>query len=215
MKPIILSGLFLFCCFSGAALFAQEDGDEGGGGDDQAPIESRWQGTFFDTFSKGDGVFNINIGAIFPALFSRGSPSQFSPPVGGTLSLSGSYFLTSRLFLGGGVYGMFMPTIGKNMLYIVPMGPHIGVVWTFKRFELPLSLMAGWAWQTYANELYFGPIARPQAALLFRAFSSWSFGAAVSWWFVPEIGTKTRGSQEPHDVIGNFVDVTLMAQYHF
>jgi hypothetical protein len=133
--------------------------------------------------------------------------------------LSGSYFLNSHVFVGGGVQGMFIPTIGENMLYIVPMGAHIGYEWVHGRFEFPLSLMAGWAWQMYLDHLYFGFFAKPQISVLFRAFNDWSFGLNAAWWFVPQWGTKTTDDTgevaKGNDAVGNFLELTLMAQYHF
>jgi hypothetical protein len=208
--------VFLLCP---APVFAQseDDGDWGDGDDDgggEAPIESRWSGSYFDTFSKGDSVFNINIGGITPTVLSKGAASQF-PTIGGTLSLVGSYFLSSKVFVGGGLYGMFISTIGENQLYVVPMGPHVGVQWIARRFEFPVSLMAGWAWQSYVGKLYFGPIVKPQAAVLFRAFSNWSFGLALDWWFIPQIGVKSGGSTNPQDVFANFLELKAVARYQF
>jgi hypothetical protein len=215
--------IFLF-----AALFAllalplaaqDGEGQDGGEEENRPPIDSRWRDSVFEIFAKGDSVFNINLGVIFPALISVGDTSRYSPPVGGTGMLSGSYFLSSHVFVGGGVQGMFMPTIGENMLYIVPMGPHIGYEWTAGRFEFPVSLMAGWAWQTYLDHLYFGFFAKPQVSVLFRAFNDWSFGLNAAWWFVPQWGTKTTDDTgkavNGKDAVGNFLELTLMAQYHF
>jgi hypothetical protein len=216
-KALFLVMIFLLAAFP---LAAQDEGSEGDGEEDTRPsIDSRWQDSFFETFSKGDTVFNINIGVIFPAVFSAGSVSRYNPPVGGTGMLSGSYFLNSHVFAGFGVQGMFTPTIGENMLYIVPMGPHIGYEWVAGRFEFPLSLMAGWAWEMYLDHLYFGFFAKPQISALFRAFNDWSFGLTAAWWFVPQWGAKvtddTGAVVKGGDAVGNFFELTLMAQYHF
>jgi hypothetical protein len=220
-KSFFFAAVFALLAFP---LAAQEgDTEEGGGeGEEENPpsgIDSRWQSSSFETFTKGDSVFNINIGVIFPAVFTVGDAAQYSPPIGGNGMLSGSYFLNSHVFVGGGVQGMFTPTIGEHMLYIVPMGPHIGYELAFGRFEVPLSLMAGWAWQMYLDHLYFGPFVKPQVSVLFRAFADWSFGLNAAWWFVPQWGTKTTDDTgetvRGKDALGNFFELTLMAQYHF
>jgi hypothetical protein len=220
-KALFIAVLFSLLAFP---LAAQDEGENGGGGDgeeERSPIDidSRWQDAYFETFSKGDGVFNIHLGVIFPATFSVGSVSQYEPPVGGTGMLSGSYFLSSHLFVGFGVQGMFTPTIGEHMLYIVPMGPHIGYEWTVGRFEFPLSLMVGWAWEMYLEHLYFGFFAKPQVSALYRVFNDWSFGLTAAWWFVPQWGAKTTDDTgkmvKGKDAVGNFFELTLMAQYHF
>jgi hypothetical protein len=199
-------------------LIAQdEDGDSEE--EKKPPIDSRWQESSLETFAKGDVAFNINIGVIFPVAFTVGSLSQYSPPVGGSGSLSVSYFLNSHVFTGGGIQGMFTPTIGEHMLYIVPMGAHIGYVWTAGRFEFPLLLTAGWAWQMYLEHLYFGFFAQPQFSALFRTFNNWSFGITAAWWILPQWGTNTTDDTGKtiagKDAIGNFLTLTLIAQYHF
>jgi hypothetical protein len=221
-KVFFIAVFFSLLAFPLAAQDGEEDSGEEDSGEEERPpidIDSRWQDAYFETFSKGDSVFNINLGVIFPTVFSVGSASQYDPPVGGSGTLSGSYFLSSNVFVGFGVQGMFMPTIGEHMLYIVPMGPHIGYEWTFGRFEFPASLMVGWAWEMYLEHLYFGFFVKPQVSALFRTFNDWSFGLNVAWWFVPQWGAKTTDDTgktiEGKDAVGNFFELTLMAQYHF
>jgi hypothetical protein len=215
-RALCAAALFLALAFPLAAQDEDEDEQEER---NNPPIDSRWDGSFLEVYAKGDSVFNINLGVIFPMAFSAGSVSQYDPPFGGTGALSGSYFLNSHVFVGGGVQGMFTPTIGEHMLYIVPMGPHIGYIWTAGRFEFPLSLMAGWSWQMYLDHLYFGVFAKPQVSALFRAFSDWSFGLTAAWWIVPQWGTQktedTGKTVKGRDAVGNFLELTLTAQYHF
>jgi hypothetical protein len=215
--------LFMVIFFSLFAipLAAQDEGSEGGD-EPGTPIDidSRWQEFFFETFSKGDMVLNLNAGVIFPMAFSVGDTSQYDPPVGGAGRLSFSYFLSSHLFVGFDVLqGMFAPTIGEHMLYLVPMGPHIGYEWTAGRFEFPLSLTVGWAWESYLEHLYFGFFAKPQLSVLFRVFNNWSFGLTGAWWFVPQWGAQKMNDNgdlvKGGDAVGNFFELTLMAQYHF
>lgn len=218
-RALRAAALFLALGAALAAPLAAQDEDEDEEQEPSAPIDSRWDGSALEVFAKGDAVFNINLGVMFPVAFSVGSVSQYDPPIGGTGALSGSYFLSSRVFVGGGVQGMFTPTIGEHMLYIVPMGAHIGYMWTAGRFEFPLSLMAGWAWQMYLDHLYFGFFAKPQVSAMFRAFSDWSFGLTAAWWFVPQWGTRktddTGETVKGRDGAGNFLELTLTAQYHF
>jgi hypothetical protein len=218
-KALLIAVLFSMTVFP---LAAQDEGAEAGDDEEALPptdIDSRWQSAYFETFTRGDGTFNIHLGVIFPAMFSVGSAEQYDPPVGGTGRLSGSYFLNSHVFVGGGVQAMFMPTIGEHMLYVVPMGAHVGYEWTAGRFEFPLSLTIGWAWEMYLEHLYFGFFAKPQFSVLYRVFNDWSFGLTTSWWFVPQWGANTVDDTgktvKGGSALGNFVELTLMAQYHF
>ncbi|MDR1232582.1 MAG: hypothetical protein LBK61_14420 [Spirochaetaceae bacterium] len=213
-RALFFTMIFALIVFSLAAQDEETDDEE----NTRPPIDSRWQDSFFETFTKGDTVFNINLGVVFPVAFSAGNVSQYDP-VGGTGMLSGSFFLNSHVFTGFGVQGMFVPTIGEHMLYIVPMGPHIGYEWVAGRFEFPLSLMVGWSWEMYLDHLYFGFFAKPQISALYRAFNDWSFGLTAAWWFVPQWGAKTTDDTgaviKGGDAVGNFLELTLMAQYHF
>jgi hypothetical protein len=221
-QSCVILFIVVFSLLFAVPLMAQDEGAGENGGEETVPpidIDSRWPDAVFETISKGDGVFNINLGTIFPLAFSVGSTSQYDSPLRGTGMLSGSYFLNSHIFVGFGVEGSFMPTIGEHMLYIVPMGPHIGYEWTAGRFEFPLSLMVGWAWEMYLEHLYFGFFAKPQISVLYRVFNDWSFGLTGAWWFVPQWGTKVTddegNSVSGGSAVGNFFELTLMAQYHF
>jgi hypothetical protein len=124
-------------------------------------------------------------------------------------SLAFNYFLGPHLFLGGELGGMFAGTRGENMLYIVPFGIRVGYQFILKRFEFPLTLMVGGAPQKYLDKGYFGLIVKPGAAGFFRFNPDWSFGLNANWWMVPEWPKNGK------NVLGNFLEITLSARYHF
>jgi hypothetical protein len=187
-------------------LAAQEEEAPG-----EIPIDSDWSDYMPALYARGDQTFVISLGPIIPTLF-RGKSGlvENNVKVGGTGSLSYTYFLNPNFFIGGELGIMFGSTLGKNSLFIVPFGIKAGYQWVFKRFEFPLSLMVGGAPQRYQNYGYFGLILKPMASVFFRYSSDWSFGLNAAWWWVPE-WTGESGK----NVMGNFLEVTLAARYHF
>jgi hypothetical protein len=175
---------------------------EGDGGGDQLPIESEWPERAPDLYSRGDKMFGISVGPLFSLLENVG-------PVGGTLSLSYPYFLNSHLFVGGELQGMFIPTEGENMLYIVPMGARAGYQFVLGRFEIPLAFLIGFAPEKYLEKNYGGLFLKPSASLFWRFTPNWSFGLNTAWWLVPQWPNNGRNK------LGNFVELSLSARYHF
>jgi hypothetical protein len=192
-----------------AAQDSEEDEDNGDDEGVELPIDSDWPENPPELYSRGDKIFGISLGPLFPLFFTGDSgilPNNVG--IGGTLSLSYTYFLNSHLFFGGELGGMFASTKGKNNLFIVPMGFRLGYQFILRRFEFPLSVMIGVAPQKYmTDEGYFGFFAKPSASVFWRFNPDWSFGLNAAWWWVPQWADNT--------VYGNFGELTLSARYHF
>ena len=204
-----LSLLFiLFFAFSGFSLAAQEDiaGEEN---PDDAPPDSEWAEIATAPFSAGDRNFIITLGALIPAFFGGIDNNQHGISIGGTGSLALNYFVTQNIFVGGELGGMFSGTRAGNMLYIIPFGLRVGYQFWYRRFEFPVSLMVGAAPQRYLEKGYFGLILKPGASIFWRYNPEWSFGFKSFWWFIPE------WPKNGNNTIGNFVELTLSARYHF
>jgi hypothetical protein len=201
--PVILSLLLLFP----AALRAQEeDPDER---PEAPPIESEWIDWETTVYTRGDKIFTIALGTVIPAYFSGVDKAGSGLSVGGMGSLSFNYFLSSNIFVGGELSGMFSGTRGGNMLYIIPMGVRIGYQFVLRRFEIPVSLMAGAAPQKYLEQGYLGPILKPGVSAFWRFNPEWSFGLNAMWWFIPQ------WPKDGSTAYGNFAEVTICARYHF
>jgi hypothetical protein len=198
MLPLLFLPLF--------RLPAQEEEEP-----EEPPIESEWPDVAPPLYSRGDQTFSISLGAIFPIIFlGRNGKITNNVKIGGTGALAYNYFLTSHIFVGAEVSGMFAPTLGENMLYIVPIGIRAGYQFVLGSFEFPLALMVGMAPQKYLEMGYFGFFMKPSASVYWRFNPSWSFGLNTGWWWVPQ-WTRDRS----RDVHGHFVDLTLSARYHF
>jgi len=170
-----------------------------------------WDSYVPDLYRAGDRTFTMTAGVIFPTIFTgkglEGNSSNIG--LGGMGSLGVNYFLNSRWFVGGELGGMFAGTGGKNMVFIIPFGPRVGYQLVFGRFEVPLTLMIGAAPHRYLDKGYFGLIIKPSAAFFFRFNPDWSFGLNAHWWMLPQWPANGK------DVVGNFLDLSLSAKYHF
>jgi hypothetical protein len=191
-------------------VFAQEEEEP----EDEPPyIDSEWSDYEPSVYGPGDKTFSMTLGIIFPLFFSGDvvGDSKIGLNLGGTGTLAFNYFLTSNIFIGGELSGMFAGTRGKNMLFIIPFGLRIGYQFVFNRFEFPLSLMVGAANQIHSDNRYFGFILKPGASVFWRFNPDWSFGLNGVWWIIPQ---RPKDEYEANST-GNLMELTLSARYHF
>ena len=206
--------ILLLLMFFPVVLSAQEDGDSQDSDGDPS-VESDWYDDLYtDLYVKGDQVFVISLGTIFPAIFGDNKGlinPQFTPPVGGVGSLSYNYYVNSKLFIGGELSGFFIHTLRKNTLFIVPLGARIGTQFILGRFEFPLFYSFGMAWHTYRDYGYYGFYMKAGAGAYFRPMHEWSFVITANMGWYPQWIKKDNS----FSVNGSFVDVMLSARYHF
>ncbi|GHU88569.1 hypothetical protein FACS189476_05900 [Spirochaetia bacterium] len=198
-------------------VFAQEEPEEEPDYNEDVPVEADWGDYMPSLYSLGDQVVIMSVGVTIPTVFTSVSSGDLlfsgteKMTVGGTLSLSYNYFLGSHLFVGGEIQWMFASTLGKHMLYIIPITARVGYQFVFKRFEFPLTIGLGIAPQKFNTDYgYVGFFAKPTASVYFRFNPDWSFGLNTAWWWIPQI-TKDPSKS----VHGNFFEASLSARYHF
>ncbi|MDR2659118.1 MAG: hypothetical protein LBC27_03915 [Spirochaetaceae bacterium] len=196
------------------AIEAVEDSEEDEDEDTNAelPITSNWDGLPLSNYTRGDQTFNISLGILLPLFFTSNSGKTLENKIalGGTGSLAYTYYLNSRFFLGGVLSGSFSQTLGKNFLYLIPIGFTAGYQITMGRFEFPFSLTIGGMTEQYLTYNGYWLFIKPQASGFFRFNSDWSFGLNAAWWVAPQ-WTNTPEK----DAVGNFMEITLSARYHF
>jgi hypothetical protein len=200
------SALFLILFFGlSAMLFAQDD--------NEPEVEPDWDDFKYELYSKGDQTFSISFGVGFPIAFLNNGEKidlHLTPPIGGTGALTYIYYLNSRLFTGGELSLLFLPTVAENTVFITSLGARVGTQFILGRFEFPISLALGMTLQTYLDKGYFGYYMKAGANALFRATHEWSFGIGSNFCWYPQ------WTNEPaKNVDGFFVDLSLVARYHF
>ena len=173
--------------------------------------------------SLGDKSFAITAGLYLPlftvllhdwpsAGYDAGvHPTKLSP--GGTGALTFSFYLSPNLKLGIQLAGAFSADINRNFLYVVPVT--IKGSWEFHpgpRFSIPIHLAAGISMNTWKTDNFrVDMILRPGFGFYFDWSLEWSFGIDFTYWFIPQ--TSLEKPQERS--IGNFMDISLTAEYHF
>lgn len=195
------AGFFLLLLLMSFSLLAAQEDDEPG-----------WE-YYDDLYVMGDQTFTITLGTIFPVLFFDKEglmENKFSPPIGGTGSLAYSYFFNKHIFLGGEVAGMFLPTLGGNMLFVIPVGVKAGYQFNYWKLEFPLSLTVGVVWHRYLALGHFSMYMKGGGSAFYRVNDVWSFGLNANWFWFPQ---WTKNKEE--NAHGNMIDLTLSARYHF
>lgn len=171
---------------------------------------------FFKT-REGDQYFRISLDLTLPLNFPN-ITTLFNDSkklaAGGSGFLGYHIFLTDTIAVGADIGFGFNATIGEHMFHYVPV--MAAVTWqpSFKRFEFPLTLSAGFAWETYNGYSYFpGLVVKPSAGLLFRPLESWSFGAELSYLVMPQFA-KLHGTGDSN-IVGQWLEVDISARYYF
>ena len=203
-SPLKAGIIIIFTLLMGlpALLSAQEDD----------PYDDFWDNYVYELFAPGDQVFMVSLGIATPTVFygSSGRINHQISSAGGTGTLVFNYYLSSKMFVGAEVSGMFLPTIGGSTLYTIPLGARVGTHFITGRFEFPVAVAAGVVWHTYLDFGNFSFFAKASASALYRVSGNWAFGVTASWYFFPQF---TSFSQQ--NVFGNVMDINLTARYQF
>ena len=130
--------------------------------------------------------------------------------VGGSGTLGYQRFIVSGLTLGGDVSFGYSQTLGKNVFYFVPVLFRAGWQFSAGKFEFPLSIGIGGAFENYLDRSYFGLALHPDAAAFFRYDRSWSFGLHAGLYILPQWYKNTQQNRT-----GIIQDIGLTVRYHF
>jgi len=182
-----------------------------------------WDFYAVDLYTRGDQIFSITMGAVIPTVFVYRDdayrpvtgPHNFTPPVGGTISLGYTYFMGAHFFLGGDLSFSFKYTIARNVFFSVPFGLYAGWQFLARQFEFPVSLMVGMAPQRYMDAGYFGFFMRARASAFYRFSPEWSFGLNTDWSWFPQRPTRDGQAYRAGNADGQVLGITISARYHF
>ena len=191
----------LITCIS-APFFAENDASD----------DDITQTFVYEMNGRGDQYIKIGIFANFPLNF--GNPfSGGQLYTGGAAELGYHRFISGSLALGMDLMVGYNPTIGSNSLTMVPVT--FGITWqpSLGKFEFPLQLGAGFAFETCQNKKYFpSPALKAELGSFFRMNESWSFGLTGNLLYLPqwaEVNDKIE-----YDA-GLFAQVSASVRYHF
>jgi hypothetical protein len=185
----------------GAPAFGQSDDDE----------------LFVPSYSLGDQTLSINLGLFVPLFFALGpdgvAPANLS--LGAAGSLAWSSYLSNAWMLGIDIGGAFALTPNRRALFMVPITARGCYVIQAYPFEFPISLGVGMNFSRLGDMLKVDPIVKLGGSVLWNHSSQWAFGANLVYWFVPQIYSASSPAGSDATRLGNFLEITLSALYHF
>jgi hypothetical protein len=163
-------------------------------------------------YSLGDQTFCINAGLFLPMFFMSWAPSvdpaNLSP--GGMGSIQWQAYLTPQIRIGGELGALFALSRNTNFLFMADLTAKISYVFTVYPFEIPIFLGVGASLVRYQDSQTIDPLLKPGASFYWIFNSSWSFGLNVVYWWDMQFSSIPEQSR-----VGNFLEITLSALYHF
>ena len=191
MKKVLSLIFVLFVCTS--FIFADEPGDEY---DD---------GYFYETNGAGDQFLKIGIMPYIPLNFDN------KLIIGGAGELGYYRFLNRCLAIGGEVNFSFNITLANNVLTTLPILFGVTAQYTVGKFEFPVMIGIGMAYETAQNSNYFPGFAmKLDVGGFFRATEAWSFGLTCKAWWLPQWFADPKYNDD-----GFFLAPALSLRYHF
>jgi hypothetical protein len=172
-------------------------------------------------YNLGDQTLSINAGLMLPLFLlpsgtwllgttdATGSSPHLTPGVVG--SLCWMAYVTPDIRVGAELCGDAMWSPNKNTLLMLPLLAKASYIFTFYPFELPLSFAVGMNVVKYTNLYNIDLLIRPGASLYWTYDASWSFGLNVNYWLDMQFDTSTPANSR----IGNFLEISLSALYHY
>ena len=118
----------------------------------------------YHVISQGDHFLHLNHSLSIPA-----RRAQLN--VGGGVSIGYTYMLTDNISLGGEASFSYNSTIGKNVLYFIPLVFKAGYHFAIDDLELGATLALGGAFENYLDRSYFGFVFKPEIQVFYKFFS--------------------------------------------
>jgi hypothetical protein len=82
-------------------------------------------------------------------------------------------------------------------------------------FEFPITFGLGVNFARLDEMLKIDPIVRLGGSARWNYSSQWAFGVNVSYWLIPQLYRASSPAGSDASRLGNFLEVTLSALYHF
>jgi hypothetical protein len=202
---IVLLAVLLFLYLSAGTVFAQNEQPE------EEPA-----GEPFTVYSLGQQTLSISAGLFIPLFFQ--SFPIFSPTyestnlkLGAALSLQWGIHLSNNWITGVEVGGALSKDINDTSFFMLPITAKAGYIIHFFPFEFPIYLGTGLNFIKLGDVLNLTWIIKPGFSSVWKYNINWGFGLNVVYWWVPQFWPDD--SEEGR--MGNFLEITLTAQYNF
>lgn len=187
---------------------------------EEAQEEEKPENSRIEYHTMGDQVFGINAGLFIPLFINNPALSwsdsdafnSTNLSVGGHGALYYGAYLNNNIQLGMEVGAIFATSPNKHNFYMIPITIRGTYEFQFLNnlISVPVSLGAGINMSSYLENFHVDMILKPAVGAYWNHSSSWSFGLNTTYWWVPQIY-----KDKEYNRIGNFMDVSLSAVYHF
>ena len=195
MRTILIPILLLFIFFVPQGTWAQDE------------INTPY------IYSLGDQVLSIGLGPFIPIFFLSfdGLVAATNLTVGGYGSLQWNTYLSNSARIGVEVGGCISFGPNRESLLMLPIMFKGSYVLYSNPFEFPISLSIGMNVLKYQSFSSLDLLIKPSISGYWAYNKEWSFGLNISYWWDLQISR----SEPEQSRMGNFIDISLSALYHF
>ncbi len=164
-------------------------------------------------YSLGDQTFAVTLGGFIPLFFMSWQPATFNTQLspGGLGFLQWQAYVSPSIRVGADLGGMFSFDVNLMPLFELQLVARGSYVFSLYPLEIPVSLGIGATLVSYQGNTTFDPIIKPGVSVFWVFNSSWSFGLNVVYWWDMMFNTTAPD----HSRVGNFLEISLSALYHF
>jgi hypothetical protein len=198
-RAVILLVLVALLC--PVLAFAQEE---------QAPEKPAPAGVY----SLGQQSFSLSFGLFIPLFFQEfGGPllDTTNLKLGGMGSLQWGVHLSNNWLVGAELAGSFNKSLRENFMYMLAITAKGEYIFHLFPFEFPVFLGLGMDVVKYKAQGHIDFILKPGFATMWKYNINWGFGLNVVYWWVPQPWPENPSMA----LMGNFLEVSLTAQYNF
>ncbi len=165
-------------------------------------------------YSLGDQTLPLNAGVFVPLFLIGGNPmiGATNLSIGGVGSIDWAAYLSSNVRIGASIGGTFTFDPNFTALLMVPIIGKVSYLIDFYPWEVPLTLGMGMNIIKYSADSTIDFLLKPGTGLFWTYNSSWSFGVNLNYWWDMQFG---GGSFVWNSTVGNFLEISLSAFYHY
>jgi hypothetical protein len=205
---LVLLVALLFLYLSAGLAFAQ---------DEESPEEPAEQP--FTVYTLGQQTLSISAGLFIPLFFQSfdWEYAKTNLKLGAAGSLQWGIHLSNNWMTGIEVGGMISKDINDQPFFMLPITAKGTYIIHFFPFEFPIFVGTGLNFVKLGNKkvgldaLNLTWIIKPGFSTIWKYNVNWGFGLNVVYWWVPQFWSDDSDKGR----MGNFLEITLTAQYNF
>jgi len=203
---LVLLVTLLFLYLSAGQAFAQEEQPK------EQPAEEP-----FTVYTLGQQTLSISAGLFVPLFFQSfdGDYADTNLKTRAAGSLQWGIHLTNNWMTGIEVGGMISKDINDQSFFMLPITARGAYIIHFFPFEFPIFVGTGLNFVKLEDVLNLTWIIKPGFSSIWKYNINWGFGLNVVYWWVPQFWLKKGEIDKANGRMGNFLEITLTAQYNF